>query len=105
MDQDSDRLLSVAGPIVEGSAVSWDDEQRQASDEESGATLRGLQDLEVILAAQRVIEREYETTTKRRRGACGRRRAFTLAAPRHPQQDRRRVVRHRLPRLRQPAGG
>lgn len=65
MDQDSDRLLSVAGRIVEGSAVSWDDEQRQAGDEESGATLRGLQDLEVILAAQRVIEQEYETTTKR----------------------------------------
>jgi eukaryotic-like serine/threonine-protein kinase len=65
MDQDSDRLLSVAGRIVEGSAVSWDDEQRQATDEESGATLRGLQDLEVILAAQRVIEREYDTTAKR----------------------------------------
>jgi len=56
MDQDSDRLLSVAGRIVEGSAVSWDEEQRQAGDEESGATLRGLQDLEVILAAQRVID-------------------------------------------------
>jgi len=65
MDQDSDRLLSVAGRIVEGSAVSWDEEQRQAGDEESGATLRGLQDLEVILAAQRVIEREYDTTAKR----------------------------------------
>jgi serine/threonine-protein kinase len=70
MDQDSDRLLSVAGRIVEGSAVSWDDERRQAYDEESGATLRGLQDLEVIVAAQRVIEREYETTTKRN-GAAG----------------------------------
>jgi serine/threonine protein kinase len=70
MDQDSDRLLSVAGRIVEGSAVSWDDEQRQATDEESGATLRGLQDLEVILAAQRVVEREYDSTTKRN-GAAG----------------------------------
>src|SRR4029079_4844682 len=65
MEQDSDRLLSGARRIVEGSAVSWDEEQRQAGDEESGATLRGLQDLEVILAAQRVIEREYDTTAKR----------------------------------------
>lgn len=64
MDQNSDRLLSVAGAIADGAAVSWDDEQRQVSDDEFGSTLRGLHEIAVLLAAQRVIQREYDTTTR-----------------------------------------
>jgi hypothetical protein len=65
MPEESERLLSVARNIVEGTSVSWDEERLHAPDEESAATLQGLRDLEVILAAQRHIEREYDTTAKR----------------------------------------
>lgn len=64
MDQNSDRLLSVAGAIADGTAVSWEDEQRHVGDEDFGSTLRGLQEIAAILAAQRVIQREYDITTK-----------------------------------------
>jgi serine/threonine protein kinase len=65
MDQDSDRLLSVADAVVEGAAVSWDDETHLATDEETAATLRGLRELAVIIAAQRIIQRDYDATESR----------------------------------------
>jgi serine/threonine-protein kinase len=65
MDQESDRLLSVAGDVVEGAAISWDDETHVATDEETAATLRGLRELAVIIAAQRIIQRDYDATESR----------------------------------------
>jgi len=64
MDQEPDSLLSIAGAVAEEAVVSWDDELRLA-DDASAATLRGLQEIAKILAAQRVIQREFDSTTKR----------------------------------------
>ena len=71
MKQESESLLSVAGAVAEGDPVSWDDEARRANDEESAAILRGLKDLEEIVAAQRLIGRVYDTTTAKRDTAAG----------------------------------
>src|SRR5262245_28663424 len=65
MDQESDRLLSVAGAVEEGAAISWDEEQRLATDEETAATLRGLRELAVILAAQHLIRQDFDATASR----------------------------------------
>jgi eukaryotic-like serine/threonine-protein kinase len=65
MAQETDHLLSVAGAVAEETPVCWDDEALLEGDEESKAILRGLQELARIVAAQRVIELEYETTAQR----------------------------------------
>jgi len=57
MDQEPDSLLSIAGAVAEEAAVSWDDELRLA-DDASAATLRGLQEIAQILAAQRSLQRD-----------------------------------------------
>jgi hypothetical protein len=65
VDQESDRLLSAAGAVVEGAAISWDDEMHLATDEETSATLRGLLELAVIIAAQRIIQQGFDATESR----------------------------------------
>jgi len=71
MHQESDRLIAIAGAVAEGTPVSWDDEARRATDEDSAATLRGLRDIAGILAAQRDIERACDTTAMKRDTAPG----------------------------------
>jgi hypothetical protein len=82
MDQDSDRLLSVPGRIVEGSAVFLGTMSGvRPTIEESGATLRGLQDPRGDCrrsARDRAGIRNHDQT--QRSGRCRRCRAVALAA-------------------------
>jgi len=64
LDPKSDRLLTLAGAVVDGAPVSWDDEARSC-DEESLAVLQGLRELAGIIDAHRHVSREFETTAKR----------------------------------------
>jgi len=72
MTPESDRLIAIAGAVAEEAPVSWDDEERLASDEDSAAILRGLRDLEGILSAQRRIERAYDTAAMKHDQDLGR---------------------------------
>src|SRR5512144_208574 len=70
MEPESDhRLLSVASAIAEGADVAWDEEKRHATDEDSWETLRGLRDIAMVFAAQRVIGQDYDTTAPAGAGA------------------------------------
>jgi len=60
--ESDDRLLAVASAIAEGADVAWDEEKRHATNEDSWETLRGLRDIAVVLAAQRIIGQNYDTT-------------------------------------------
>lgn len=60
---ETDRLLSIAGAIAEGTPVSWSEEQR-LSDGGEAATLNALRELQDLLTALRGADREDEATAE-----------------------------------------